>query len=235
MSVFKKKYAEIYDLVYQDKDYESEIKFLEQILEKYNVKTILDIGCGTGRHSVILSQDGYDVLGIDKSIDMIKIARKKTKDSSLRFKHCSILKFKKQEFFDACLCLFDTMGYLKQKDIPVFFKIVSEHLQRNGLFIFDYWDTDRVEQHGLSTLLFKLFKEKRKILLRITYSEFKSPRVKIIWKFLTLPAFNFFEETHEKETFSFKFLNKNALFANFRLLKSIRLSDINSLLIFQKQ
>jgi len=235
MTVFQKKYSKIYDLVYQDKDSESEINLLEKILKEYDVKKILDIGCGTGRHSMILAKKGYDILGIDKSIDMVKVARTKIKLDNLRFKHCSILKFKKQEIFDACLSLFDVIGYLKKKDIPKFFKIVSEHLQKNGLFIFDYWDTKKTEQHGISKILFKFFKTEKKRLLRMTYSEFKSPKVKITWKFISLPDFNSFKEIHEKETFSFKFLNKVALFNNFVLLKSISLSDINSLLIFQKQ
>ena len=235
MTVFQKKYSEIYDLVYQDKDSESEINLLENFLKEYGVKKILDIGCGTGRHSMILAKKGYDILGIDKSIDMVKIARTKIKSDNLRFKHCSILKFKKQEIFDACISLFDVIGYLKKKDIPKFFKIVSEHLQKNGLFIFDYWNTDNVEQHGLSKILFNVFKKENNILLKITCSEFKSPTVKIVWRFLSLPDITFFKEIHEKETFSFKFLNKVALFNDFILLKSVRLSDINSLLLFQKQ
>src|SRR3972149_442231 len=81
MSVFKKQYAEFYDYLYQDKDYERECDFIEAAFNKYGcrVKTILDLGCGTGGHALILSRRGYHVVGVDRSREMIGIAKRKVK------------------------------------------------------------------------------------------------------------------------------------------------------------
>jgi len=49
---------------------EREADFIEAVFKRYagsNVKSVLDIGCGSGRHMVELSRRGYDVFGIDKN------------------------------------------------------------------------------------------------------------------------------------------------------------------------
>ena len=82
MMVFGKEYADAYDYLYQDKDYKKECDFLEEIFSKFSsgVKSVLDLGCGTGGHAAILAKRGYQVVGVDRSEEMIEIAKKKTKD-----------------------------------------------------------------------------------------------------------------------------------------------------------
>ena len=48
--VFKEEYANAYDDLYQDKDYEKECDYIEALFKQFNYKpeTILDLGCGTG-------------------------------------------------------------------------------------------------------------------------------------------------------------------------------------------
>jgi len=85
MNVFQKDYAYAYDHLYHDKDYEKECDFIETIFQKFTseVKTVLDLGCGTGGHALILSSRGYKVTGIDRSEDMLKIAKKRAHDENL--------------------------------------------------------------------------------------------------------------------------------------------------------
>lgn len=54
-----------------------EVDFIEQELESDKSKTILDIGCGTGRHAIELAKRGYIVTGIDLSLDQLNKAREK--------------------------------------------------------------------------------------------------------------------------------------------------------------
>jgi len=65
------KYSDYYDLLYRDKDYQKRVQlFKKRSLKKYSshkVKTILDLGCGTGNHSIILAEKGYQLTGIDFS------------------------------------------------------------------------------------------------------------------------------------------------------------------------
>jgi 2-polyprenyl-3-methyl-5-hydroxy-6-metoxy-1,4-benzoquinol methylase len=71
-------FAEYYDLIYKEiVNYEKETDDLEKIFAEFykkKPKSILDVGCGTGSHSLILSTRGYSVTGIDISERMIEEA-----------------------------------------------------------------------------------------------------------------------------------------------------------------
>jgi 2-polyprenyl-3-methyl-5-hydroxy-6-metoxy-1,4-benzoquinol methylase len=54
-----------------------ECDFIEQEINEDRSFKILDIGCGTGRHSIELTKRGYNVTGVDLSGDQIKRAEKK--------------------------------------------------------------------------------------------------------------------------------------------------------------
>ena len=63
-------FAKYFDKIYHDKNYESECKFIIKILKHFQnskSKTILDLGCGTGNHGLILARKNFGVVGIDKS------------------------------------------------------------------------------------------------------------------------------------------------------------------------
>ena len=80
MTVFGK-YAHFYDTIYQDKNYKKECDFLEKLFKKFSrkkIQTILDLGCGTASHDILLAKRGYNVTGIDMSNEMLKIAKQKT-------------------------------------------------------------------------------------------------------------------------------------------------------------
>ena len=53
MSVFKKNYSQIYDVLYRNKNYFNEFNFIDRIIKKFNKnsKTILELGCGTGSYT----------------------------------------------------------------------------------------------------------------------------------------------------------------------------------------
>ena len=81
-AVFGQGYADQYDLLYADKDYEAECDSLEQVFHQYGndpIRTILDLGCGTGNHVFPLSQRGYQVTGVDFSVEMLTQAERKAK------------------------------------------------------------------------------------------------------------------------------------------------------------
>ena len=73
-----KNYAKYYDFIYQDKNYNRECNFIEEIFKTTKKpKKILEIGCGTGSYTKILLNRGYKVTAIDISGEMLKIAREK--------------------------------------------------------------------------------------------------------------------------------------------------------------
>ena len=76
MSIFKR-YAQYYDLLYSAKDYKGEVQYIDALIKKYTgtAKSILDLGCGTGKHDFILAERNYRVSGVDLSEAMISIAK----------------------------------------------------------------------------------------------------------------------------------------------------------------
>ena len=144
MSVFAG-YAEFYDLLYGDKDYEAECNFLEDILCRYAqapVQTILDLGCGTGGHAFPLVRRGYRVTGVDRSQDMLAIARSKGADLSPSpiFRHGDIRDLDLEETFDVVIAMFAVISYMTtNEDLLAAFRTARRHLRPGGLFVFDAW------------------------------------------------------------------------------------------------
>lgn len=139
------KYGKYYDLIYQDKDYNKECDFLEDIFQKYSerpVRTILDAGCGTGGHAVILARRGYSVVGIDASEIMIKRAKEKAKNNlDLKFYVGDIRNLNLRKKFDACIAMFAVMNYFPENsDIRKALINIRKHLKPGSLFISDFWN-----------------------------------------------------------------------------------------------
>jgi len=144
MTIFRD-YAYIYDALYEDKDYKKECQFQEKILKTYafgQIRTILDLGCGTGGHALILAERGYKVTGVDLSREMLEISRKKAKERKLNteFIQGDIRNLKLNQKFDAVISMFAVISYqITNEDLISTFKVALKHLKKNGLFIFDVW------------------------------------------------------------------------------------------------
>jgi SAM-dependent methyltransferase len=65
-------------------------------------KRIVDVGCGTGRHSLALAEAGFDVVGIDASADMIDVARERA--PALTFEVADLTSWRPPSPFDGVLC-----------------------------------------------------------------------------------------------------------------------------------
>jgi predicted TPR repeat methyltransferase len=62
-------YARYYDLLYHDKDYRRESEFVAQLIKKHSpgARRLLELGCGTGIHGILLAEQGYEIHGLDLS------------------------------------------------------------------------------------------------------------------------------------------------------------------------
>jgi SAM-dependent methyltransferase len=138
-------YAQFYDLLYRDKPYKKECAYLNKIFNRYSkrpVKFILNLGCGTGNHDLILTHMGYHVTGVDLSGQMIKIAKKKAAEKKLdiTFLKQDLRKLNLGRRFDAVVSLFAVMGYqTTNKDFQKALETAFSHLRPGGLFVFDVW------------------------------------------------------------------------------------------------
>lgn len=138
-------YADYYDIIYQDKDYKGEVNYVKSLIDKTQVfnnskvQTLLDLGCGTGKHAVEFAKLGYDVTGVDLSVKMITEAKAKCSDN-LDFQVGDIRDFSVNKSFDVIISLFHVMSYITKNDDLIKVLInVSNHLKPNGIFVFDCW------------------------------------------------------------------------------------------------
>ncbi len=147
-TLFGKDYADQYDLLYAEKDYAAECDMLENIFQRYAlqpVRTILDLGCGTGNHSIPLVQRGYQVSGVDRSEEMLNAARHKAKvvgltDANLGFLSGDVCSVDLEQTFDAVLMMFAVLGYMLDNDsVLAALQTVRRHLKPGGLFVCDVW------------------------------------------------------------------------------------------------
>ena len=76
-------YGQTYDREVFTFGTKGECDFIEHELGYDASKTILDIGCGTGRHAIELTKRGYSVMGIDLSANQLKRARDKAAEAGL--------------------------------------------------------------------------------------------------------------------------------------------------------
>lgn len=145
MSVFGA-YSRYYNLFYKDKDYAGEAKYVQGLTEKHHsgAKSILDLGCGTGRHAILLAEKGYEVTGVDRSEEMLAVANAQLSTfNSQRF--CNfhlgdIRSIRLDRTFDVVVSLFHVISYQPgNDDLRAAFATVREHLRPGGVFIFDGW------------------------------------------------------------------------------------------------
>jgi ubiquinone/menaquinone biosynthesis C-methylase UbiE len=132
--------APYYDRLMDDVNYGRWVEYIQELFTVYDFipHTILDLGCGTGIPAHYFLKEGYEVIGIDGSLDMLTVAKKKldTFDPPLiqsRFEYFAIKKN-----VDLVISLFDSLNnILTEKDLLQTFSNVSRSLRKDGLFIFD--------------------------------------------------------------------------------------------------
>lgn len=139
-----KKYSQFYDLLYKDKNYQKEVDYIDELIKSNgkNIKSILDLGCGSGIHAEMLYDKGYDILGVDLSQEMLIEARKSAKKSNkkIEYKCQNITELSINNKYDAVTSLFHVVSYLNSnEDLIKTFKNINNHLNKGGLFIFDFW------------------------------------------------------------------------------------------------
>jgi SAM-dependent methyltransferase len=140
-------YADCYDTLYQEKDYEAECDLIERLFKTYGdgqIKSVLDLGCGTGNHALPLSIRGFEVTGVDRSESMLAQARKKAAQHSAQTQHAfhqaDVRSADLGRRFDAALLMFAVLGYqLDNSDVTGALSTARRHLRSGGLLLFDVW------------------------------------------------------------------------------------------------
>lgn len=144
-------YARYYNLLYKDKNYTREADFVLGRLQSYGCspKTLLDLGCGTGRHALEIARHGVAVTGVDMSqamLDMGVEELRKSKETLApglilpRFLQGDARKVRLSKYFDTVISLFHVMSYQNtEEDALAELETARQHLHPGGIFLFDFW------------------------------------------------------------------------------------------------
>ena len=117
-----------------------ECDFIESELKHNTLLHILDVGCGTGRHTIELTKRGYSVTGIDLSETQLKRAKEKAVNNNLTidFQQQDARKLTFNSEFDIAIMLCEGGFPLMETDEMNFeiLKSVTKSLRAHGKFIF---------------------------------------------------------------------------------------------------
>ena len=133
--------AEYYDLIYSTfKDYAVESAQIAALLRRHQpgCRTVLDVACGTGEHARRLADDGFLVDGVDLSPTFVAIASRK--HPAGRFVVGNMSDFDLGRRYDAVLCLFSSIGYLRTLDrVAAALRCFRNHLTDDGVLLVEPW------------------------------------------------------------------------------------------------
>ena len=141
--------ARHYDSLYADKDYSAEANYIHGLIQAHapGARSLLDLGCGTGRHAVAFAEKGYTVVGVDRSTEMLGEAnrlRAQLPSAELRgrlaFHQSDITQLRIDSRFDVATALFHVASYQTSNDtFLAMLTIAREHLNPGGILLFDCW------------------------------------------------------------------------------------------------
>ncbi|KVV16075.1 bifunctional 2-polyprenyl-6-hydroxyphenol methylase/3-demethylubiquinol 3-O-methyltransferase UbiG [Flavobacterium sp. TAB 87] len=135
-----------YHILYKDRNYREAQIFMDNLTHYLNLPEkakVLDLACGKGRHSIYLSQLGFNVLGADLSENSIAEASKNDNEN-LHFKvHDMRQPF--DEKFDAIFNLFTSFGYFENDEDNLTTLIaIKDSLSEYGFAVIDFMNVHQV-------------------------------------------------------------------------------------------
>ncbi len=135
-------FSDIYDtLMKQDINYSEIADYIENLfsIHKKSPDMVVDLACGTGNLTIPLAKRGYDMIGVDKSADMLSVAQSKQDNQGIMFLNQDITKLDLFGTADAFLCMIDGVNYILDPNslFKMFKRIKTCFLNEDGIFIFD--------------------------------------------------------------------------------------------------
>ncbi len=139
------------DLIYDAKIYDgmntgqADLQFYRRWMPQDKNSRILEFCCGTGRLTLPIARDGYDISGVDYTASMLEQAKAKASEAGLeiRFIEADIRTLDLQEKYDLIFIPFNSIHHLYQnEDLFKALSVVKNHLKEGGLFLLDCFNPD---------------------------------------------------------------------------------------------
>lgn len=135
--------APFYDRLTTDVDYDAFISFYEELFDKagLNVKTVLDLACGTGTLTCKMASRGYEMICADASEEMLLVAAEKIEKENFDVKPL-MLNQRMEELdlygtVDAVICSLDGINYVEPSLLPEVFRRLYLFTEPGGMVVFD--------------------------------------------------------------------------------------------------
>jgi len=140
-----------YRELYAHRSGEEARAFILSLIEKLNLPehaSVLDVCCGNGRHSAVFSEKLYNVVGIDLSENSLEEANARNL-SNAQFHSADARYFELHKRFDCVLNLFTSFGYFETTEEHIeMLQRIYEHLNERGVFVFDFFNANKVREQG---------------------------------------------------------------------------------------
>lgn len=146
--------AKYYDLFYADKDTAAECAFVRKVIERHapGARSLLDLGCGSGRHAAEFAKAGFAVTGVDISDGMLALARERVWKlppdvrGRIDLAQSDVTSYMASRRYDAVVSLFHVIDYqVTDEAVLGLFRTARQALDPRGLFVFDFWYGPAVE------------------------------------------------------------------------------------------
>ena len=140
--------AEIYDYMLRHVDYQQWYEFISTIMINYidNPRTVLELGCGTGKFGAKFSADDFKIIGLDLSLEMLMVARTRAY-RNFRIACADIRSFAFKTKFDFIFSVHDTMNYmLTEEDISRVLRCTREAMHDESIFLFDITTENNIKK-----------------------------------------------------------------------------------------
>lgn len=134
--------ASVYDTLMENAPYDKWLTFTEMLFKRtsFPVKSVLDVGCGTGQITMRLAESGYETTGVDVSEDMLAYAQSQAakKQLPIQWIHQNASRLEGLSSFDAAVSYCDVINYItSEQKLKNTFSGVYDSLNPDGVFIFD--------------------------------------------------------------------------------------------------
>lgn len=136
---------EYFDAHNVSQETEAKNAVIEMLLKNQQVKTVLDMTCGTGSQVFYLAERGYEVVGSDFSPALIEMARKKANKAG---KNITFIDGDVRELqvgkFDAVITIFNAIGHLTKVDFEKALRNIHANLKEGGIYVFDIFNLQAI-------------------------------------------------------------------------------------------
>lgn len=149
-------FAGVYDELMDNIPYETWSQRLDFLIRKYGVSKperdaeglldsernlVVDLGCGTGTLTELMYGKGYDMIGVDRSEDMLNIAMEKKEKSGdeILYLQQDMRELELYSTVGTIYSVCDSLNYiLEESELAEVFSLVNNYLYPEGIFIFDF-------------------------------------------------------------------------------------------------